>query len=300
MTDNIKRQLPQDIEQMKACLGQLLTEQSIDKALEFKAKPQDVFVVTYPKSGTTWMQQIVHGVRSGGSMDFDEICQVVPWIEACAELGQDLEQPQQGDKRLYKTHFSYERVPKHAKYIFVVRDPKDVLPSFYHFFEGFMFEPGTVSLEQFFHEFFLQGTKSGRYWEHLLSWWPHKDSENTLFLTFEKLKQDLAGSVAKVADFLEVELTDEVMAKVVEQSSFQFMNAHNSQFDDHYLLNARRDVCKLPLDATTSKVRSGKSGGDKGLTPEILQQLDEYWQKIITTELGFEDYASLRQAIDES
>ena len=136
------------------------------------------------------------------------------------------------------------------------------------------------------------------YWEHLASWWPHKDSENTLFLTFEQLKADLSVSVAKVADFMEVTLTDEDMAKVVHQSSFAFMNEHNSHFDDHYLLNSRRVACNLPDDVTTSKVRSGKSGGDKGLSDEIIATLDKMWDEVITAKYGFADYQALREAIE--
>lgn len=295
----MKPTLPTSIKQMKTCLGQLLTEYSTEQALNFSAKPDDIFVVTYPKSGTTWMQQIVHGIRSQGDMNFGEICEVVPWIEACNELGQDLEQSAQGSPRLYKTHFNHHRVPKGARYIYVVRDPKDVLPSFYHFFEGFMFAPGSISIDEFFTDFFLTGSKSGRYWEHLASWWPHKDSDNMLFLTFEQLKADLPRCVAKVAEFMDVSLNDDEMTKVVHQSSFAFMNEHNSHFDDHFLLNKRRQACNLPDNVTTSKVRSGKSGGDKGLSDDIVHTLDKMWDEVITSTLGFKDYQALRAAIED-
>ena len=294
----MKPALPTSILQMRACLGCLLTDKSIEKALCFTPQADDVFVVTYPKSGTTWMQQIVHGIRSKGDMNFGEICQVVPWIEACDELNQDMERPFDVLPRAYKTHFNYDRVPKGARYIYVVRDPKDVLPSFYHFFEGFMFAPGSISMDEFFTQFFVAGSKSGRYWEHLLSWWPYKDSANCLFLTFEQLKTDLPACVDKVADFIAVELSAAERALVIEQSSFAFMNQHQSHFDDHFLLNNRRDACNLPADVTTSKVRSGQSGGDKGLSCHIVAQLDKIWHETITAKLGFKDYQALRAALE--
>ncbi len=45
-------------------------------------------MVTSPKCGTTWVQQIVHQLRSRGSMDFEEISIPVPWIEMAHDLGQ--------------------------------------------------------------------------------------------------------------------------------------------------------------------------------------------------------------------
>jgi hypothetical protein len=292
------KRLPQTIDEMKTCLGKMFTEQSTEQVNQFKARTDDVFVVTYPKSGTTWMQQIVHGLTTQGSMDFGEIGEVMPWIEVCGDLGQDIEQPQQQGIRCYKTHLDYERVPKNARYIYVVRDPKDVVPSFYHFFEGFLFAPNSISIEQFFFEFLTSGSKSGKYWDHLRSWWSQRENPNVLFFTFEHLKQDLSGCVHQVAKFLDIQLTPAAMEKVIHQSSFAFMNEHNSHFDDHFLLDKRREVCNLPIDVTTSKVRSGKSGGNKGLSPKVIAKLEQLWADEIEAKIGFEDYQALRQQID--
>ena len=57
----------------------MITERSIAHGREFKPRSTDAFVVTYPKCGTTWVQQIMHGLRSNGSMAFGEITEVVPW-----------------------------------------------------------------------------------------------------------------------------------------------------------------------------------------------------------------------------
>jgi len=45
-------------------LSKFDTEEGRRKALNFKPNPDDVFVVTSSKAGTTWVQQIVHQVRA--------------------------------------------------------------------------------------------------------------------------------------------------------------------------------------------------------------------------------------------
>src|SRR5262245_34548207 len=103
------------------------------RAREFRARPTDVFIVTYPKSGTTWLQQIVHGLRTGGSMDFDEICAVVSWLETCVDLGIDPEAEQSGAFRAFKSHCTAAEAPAGARFVVAVREPVAVLRSFHRF-----------------------------------------------------------------------------------------------------------------------------------------------------------------------
>ena len=90
----------------------------------FKHRNDDILICTAYKAGTTWMQQIVHGLRSGGDMSFGEITQVVPWIELAHDLGLDIpgDQP---SPRAFKSHLSWHDIPKGGRYIVVMRDPLD-------------------------------------------------------------------------------------------------------------------------------------------------------------------------------
>ncbi|MEL6992952.1 MAG: sulfotransferase domain-containing protein, partial [Pseudomonadota bacterium] len=66
---------PTNLAEYEALTG-FMSDESLAIGLAYRPEPTDIFISPYSKCGTTWMQQIVHGLRSGGSMDFEEITQV--------------------------------------------------------------------------------------------------------------------------------------------------------------------------------------------------------------------------------
>lgn len=139
-----------NLEELEQLLPQLFTAESTERGLAFQPRPTDIIISPYAKCGTTWLQQIAHGLRSGGSMDFEEITVVTPWLEMAWDMGWDLTAEQVAEPRVFKSHVSWHHVPKGARYICSFRDPADAFVSFYRFFEGFMFEPGAIGIEEFF------------------------------------------------------------------------------------------------------------------------------------------------------
>ena len=99
-------------------------------------RPDDVFVVTPPKCGTTWMQQIVHGLRTGGSMDFVEVSAVVPWLELAHDMDIDVNADQVARPKAFKSHLRWDEIPKGGRYIVVLRDPVDAMVSLFKFLQG--------------------------------------------------------------------------------------------------------------------------------------------------------------------
>ena len=61
------------------------------KGINFRPRGDDVMIVTASKCGTTWMQQVVHQLRSGGDMSYRNISDVVPFIEMAHEIDLDAE-----------------------------------------------------------------------------------------------------------------------------------------------------------------------------------------------------------------
>ena len=273
------------------------TREGIDKGRNFQLQPTDVLLATYPKAGTTLMQQIVHGLRTGGDMDFDEITEVVPWLELAYDLGLDLDAPQRAEPRAFKTHLDWNEAPKGGRTIYVVRDPADTLVSFFHFFNGWVFEAGSVSIEDFALEYVLHGSRSGRYWDHLVSWWPRRLDPDTLWLRFEDIVADLPAAVVRVARFLGLDPEHPNVEIATRQASIDFMRKHGSKFDDHLVRNARNAACGLPSSGSTTKVRKGKSGeGSREVPRQVAEVWDREWKRIVEPATGCASYGELRAA----
>ena len=267
-------------------------------ALAFRPRATDVLIATFPKCGTTWLQQIVHGLRTRGSMDFDEITLVAPWLELALDLGIDPDAPQVAEPRAFKSHLSWHEIPKGGRYLSMVRDPKDVLVSMYHFHEGWRFEPGTITLGDYARKFFLAPERARRYWRHVASWWPQRGRRDVLMLGYEAALADVPGTVRRIARFIGCPLDGALLEVVVRQSSIEFMKAHGSQFDDHLVRFARNAAHGLPPGGSSSKVRGGRVGDHVYELPmDVRQALDRIWREEMERRFGLASYQDMLAAI---
>jgi hypothetical protein len=269
--------------------------EALSRGLAIQVRPTDVFVSTYPKSGTTWLQHVVHGLRSSGSLDFEEISLAVPWLETAHDMGIDPDADQEWFPRAFKAHLDWARIPKGGRYITAFRDPRTVLTSFYRFFEGWFFEPGAISIAEFAQDWFMAGTASGRYWDQVVSWWPAMERADVLALTYEDMIAAPQSVPAVVADFLDLEIPEEVLRLVVRQSSREFMASQVAKFDEHVLRQMKDADWGLPSAGSSAKVR--RDASQQTLAADIVEGLDDLWRSEITSVLGFASYAELRAAM---
>ena len=169
-------------------------------SLQFKPRASDVIIATTDKSGTTMMQHLVHGLRTGGSMDFEDISVVIPHIEFTKSLGIDPEAEQVATPRVYKTHECYDFCPKGAgRYIVVIRHPLDICPSLYSFLNGWYFPSQSISPDTFIRLFMLNlkyrpdNIKDRPPLFYVIeSWWKRRNDDNVLFLFYEDIVEKLA------------------------------------------------------------------------------------------------------------
>ena len=149
------------------------------KPLESRAG--DVFITSWAKSGTTMMQQMFHQLRMGaatgaGDMDFDDISRMTPWEDTGPLIDYDVNGQQRAQPRGFKSHREYERLPEGCRYVVTLRDPHETYVSFYRFFSGWHFEPGAISMEEFFPMWMMGGPGGCDYYTHLLSWYAARTS----------------------------------------------------------------------------------------------------------------------------
>ncbi|XP_038565671.1 sulfotransferase 2B1-like [Micropterus salmoides] len=203
--------------------------QSLKYYEEFTFRPDDTLIATYPKSGTTWLQEIVPLIMSGGdpaSVETLHNWDRVPWLEESRACILNLEA--RPSPRIFTTHFHYNMMPPSffevkPKVIYVMRNPKDVFTSSFHYYgiTNFLVHPGPQS--DFLHKFLDGDVIFGSWFDHVKSWLNAEDKERILYISYEELIMDLKDSVARIAQFLEKSLDTEVIEKIADRCLFKNM-----------------------------------------------------------------------------
>lgn len=296
-----KATLATSAHELEAILSRLVTIDSMRRGGHFHPRLSDILIATYPKSGTTWLQQIAHGLRANGSMDFDEICTVTPWIEIAYDVGWNLDDDQVAPPRVYKTHYSWYEVPKGARYLCAFRDPASVLVSLYRFLEGWLFEPGSISLEEFVQSHWPKEKASRNgYWFHVGSWWKQRDNPDILMLCYEDMILDADQTVGRIARFMGLQPSSSLLERVVHQSSKPYMLAHKDQFDERHLRRACEERLHVSTGAESYKITSGTSDEARyHVSDALIHELNEMWIEQFGDRYGLEDYSALRAAVSE-
>lgn len=275
-----------------------------EAAPPFEPRPTDVIITPYGKCGTTLLQQMFHTLRtgvgdSGGDTDFDDISRVVPWLEMSPVLGLDLNAEQRANPRGFKSHLSFTAVPKGARYLVSLRDPKDAFVSMFRFMEGWFLEPGAIPMEEFFAGWARgNGAEGEGYWSHLMSWWAVRERPDVLLFSYENVVRDRAAHVRRLAEFAGIPLDDDLLALTVERTSRDYMLAHKQRFDDALMRGLSEKLGGLPPGSDSAKVRAGSPARRQSeLPPALAEEMDAIWAERITPVLGFANFAELEAAL---
>ena len=200
---------------------------------EFVLKDDDVLVVTFPRSGTTWTEQMVHLLFNQGEQGDKRLTDAVPWLETLPHRpnGMAATLKAMHGRRLFTSHLPLPLMPRQkdstAKYVYVARNPKDVAISFYFHDQSKGGYEGTW--EEHFQLFMNGELTFGSYFDHVLPWWEaSKTDPNILFLKYEDMKQHHAERVAQIASFLDLQAEPQLINRVVALSSFQSMSTGQS------------------------------------------------------------------------
>lgn len=227
----------------------------------FDSREDDVWVASYPRSGTTWMQGIVHLLMSGArGFEFDHLSEVSPWweralawrSEAVDELAR-LERP-----RVFKTHLPRRWCPSRGRFIYVWRNPEDVAVSYFHLYRRYLRFEGTF--DDFF-ERFLEGRVQYRSWFRHVAGWRQAAARDSkiLMVSYEGLRADPVEGIGRIARFCGVTADETRLKEVARLSDFSRMKKDEDKFD--HLGELMRTWGIRP----GSFIREGKVGRGEGL-----------------------------------
>ncbi|KAG9461764.1 hypothetical protein GDO78_015804 [Eleutherodactylus coqui] len=151
----------------------------------FQAEEGDLLIDTYLKSGTTWMSEIVDLVLHDGETKASQrgaIFERVPFLEfAVPGMPTGIEKlNEMKPPRFIKSHLPVHLLPesfweKNCKIIYVARNPKDVLVSYYHFYRMNLVLPDPGTFDEFLHQF-IKGTGTYRIYIRYLLIYGHRPS----------------------------------------------------------------------------------------------------------------------------
>ncbi|XP_055889878.1 sulfotransferase 1C1-like isoform X2 [Biomphalaria glabrata] len=230
-----------------------------------------------PEAGTTWLQEIVYLINNG--VDIEDAAQTnieerfpyFEWIVPGKQVLNKMESP-----RLIKTHLPLSMLPnqmksKKPKIIYIARNPKDTVVSYYFFLTKFVIDDQSfVGTFDDYCQLFVEGlVHYGPWWKHVKEAWDRKDEDNILVLFYEDLQEDVHRVVRDIANFLNKPLTETQVEAIARHCSFDTMK-NNKAANYDWL----KDVGMAKQEE--SFLRKGQVGDWRNhLKPEISDQLDE-------------------------
>jgi len=241
--------------------------------------PDDVFLTSYPRSGNTWTRFLVGNlVYQNEPVTFLTVERLVPdMYKSSDRVLRNLPRP-----RILKSHECFD--PRYKKVIYIVRDPRDVAVSNYHW------ELKLRSVRDGFPiEDFVPRWMEPQFWPRIGSWGDHVTSwlstrqgnKGFLLLRYEDLKQDPQRALAQAAEFLGIEPSMERLNRAVELSSAENMRKLEKQESAQWVATTLTRQDK-PF------VRNATSGGWKAVLPEqTVAYIEKHWGHLMRN-LGYE------------
>jgi len=242
------------------------------RVYQFKVRPDDIWVLTFPKCGTTWTQELVWQIVNNVDIEAArklKLYERTTFIE-CEGLEKDYKSLDiiegMPSPRVIKTHLPLEMLPPNlldtCKVVFVCRNPKDTCVSFFNHFQtipGYEVKESTTFAD--FAQLWMDGNMEfGNYWFMLKSAWRFKDHPNMKIMWYEDMKRQLIPVIKDVAKFLGYHLTE---LKVLE-------------LDDHLFIDNFKKFYSGD-DTANMKIRKGQVGDWKNyFTGEDSKLWDEW------------------------
>jgi len=223
----------------------------------FVPRGDDVWVASYPRSGTTWMQLIVHLLHRDPAapleLSFEHIDDVVPWFERSLSVGvrtaADFEA--MPSPRCFKTHLVPRFLPAGGRVVLLRRNTVDMGMSYHRLYTDYLGFAG--SAEAFFERLARGEVQYGAPAAHWAAWRAWRGE--LLQVDYETLREDPAGQIARVGRFLGLTLDERRAEAIAGACSLPVMRAAQHKFDHATSLLRERGV------RPRNFIRDGKGAG---------------------------------------
>ncbi len=199
--------------------------------LDFEEREDDVYVASYMKSGTTWMQMLLYQMLHRGGDSFNHIYDVSPWPANEAYHGKSPEKANQlASPRILKTHNEYKdfRPDTKGKFVFIIRNGMDVAASLYHHNKNY--QNPDITFNQTFTKYFENLQDNWFLFNE--AWLQNKNKLNIYYVSYEQMNKDIDSVIHGLALFLKVSVNSEYINEIKKYSSFQHMKNVETKFGE--------------------------------------------------------------------
>ncbi|CAF0817408.1 unnamed protein product, partial [Brachionus calyciflorus] len=205
---------------------------NIHTVKHLKLRSDDTFVIGYPKSGTTWTEEIVWLLQH--NLDFEKAKSIrhferVLYIDTGLSKGKLRELEEAKDTRVFKSHLPIEYLPDNlnelSKVIYVERNPKDMLVSLYNFKKSLIFSRFTGSFDLMVDHFVNNKLWFGPWWEHINKY--HK-IPGIFIVQYEDLLQNPVEIIKSMSEYLGKDYSIEEIKKLIEFTTIDKMRENPS------------------------------------------------------------------------
>ena len=217
--------------------------------LSFGERDDDIYISTFPKSGTTLTQVILYCLTTDGKMNFNHIYDVSPWIRNASFLRQ---KPKElASPRVIKTHDKYKDFPKKTKgkIIYIHRSGMDVAVSMYN--QQKNYNNSELKFDDYIKSFF----KSKNWFNHSKEWLKNKNDFDIIYIKYEDLINNKRNEIERIISFLNLKCSETAINRALKYSSFTYMKQHESKFGDQPIEKKEKVYNKF--------IRKGKEGEGK-------------------------------------
>ncbi len=201
----------------------------------------DIVICSCYKSGTTLTQQIVH-LMVNDDDNFKSLHDISPWVEEFFLTAPENKKSwieSLPNPRILKSHLLFEALPYDPewKYIYLVRDGRDVGVSYYHHLCSFLPKYFNENLPEDFADFWDDWVEVKEdkveywsYWKHIKSWWQARNLPNLLLVHYQNLISDKSQEIDRISAFLNVDINQSKKEMILAKSSLEYMKLNWQKF----------------------------------------------------------------------